>query len=146
MTKTKKQSEPRPFSERANSKIIDRAAGRILKSILPDAWVENELPDDHAKDHHIELTIPITWGKGRNRRKTEKVTGRVFYVQRKGVEKAKLITSRTLVAFKGLELKDLTYWADECPLPMFLVVVDKTAEKCYYLFMQKVPERKPGMA
>src|ERR1700722_133806 len=98
----KKQS--RDFMERDKNSEIDEAASRIFVAALPIGWVDNTLQKDYAKDHHIEITVPVSWEE----RTTKKVTGKIIYVQRKGVEGADFRHANTIVAYGGLELRHLT--------------------------------------
>ena len=116
----------RDFVERDDNSVIDTEAGKVLAAALPSAWVDNTIHKDYAKDHHIEIAVPITVKDNGNKAKertTRKVTGKTIYVQRKGVSGADFRHGNTVVAYP-LELRHLTYWADEAPLPVFLVVVD----------------------
>lgn len=132
-----KDKQARDFLERDENSEIDELAHRIFSAALPPGWIDNTLYKDYAKDHHIEITLPITWGEPGKERQTKKVTGQTIYVQRKGVDGADFRHGNTVVAYEGLELRHLKYWADEAPLPIFLVVVDIKASKVYWLFMQE---------
>src|SRR4051812_27552241 len=106
----KKSGERRDYLLVDEASEIDDEAGRILSDALPRGWIDSPFhKKDYAKDHHIEVTIPAPEGEP-----GKKVTGKAFYVQRKGVDGGSYLKNKDVLAYE-LELHHLTYWADEAP-------------------------------
>ena len=121
-----KETNTRDYLERGTTHDIDEAAQRIFVPALPLHWIPNELKKDYGKDYHIEIT----------ERDSRKVTGKIIYVQLKGVDGADYRMDGRVVAHE-MKLRHLTYFCDEVKMPVFLVVVDIKARKGYWLFLQE---------
>src|SRR4051794_40378527 len=108
---------------------IDDLAQRVLRDALPPAWVPNEQTNDYGKDYLVEI------GEDNG-----DLTGSSFYVQLKGQERADISVDGQWVKF-SLETKYAAYYLDRIKdLPVFLVVVDVTLKRGWWLFLQPVLE------
>jgi hypothetical protein len=110
---------------------IDDLAQRILRDALPPTWVPNRQENDYAKDYLVEI------GEDNG-----DLTGSSFYIQLKGQEKSSHSPDGSLVKY-SLETKYARYYFDKIKdLPVFLVLVDVTQKKGWWLFLHPVLERK----
>ncbi len=108
---------------------IDELAQRFLRDTLPPTWVPNEQHRDYGKDYLVEIGDD-----------NGELTGSSFYLQLKGQETATVSADGSHVKF-ALESKYATYYSDKIKdLPVFLVVVDVTKKKGWWLFLQPVLE------
>src|SRR6266478_4540879 len=108
---------------------IDDRAQVICRDILPMTWAMNEQKKDYGKDYIVEI------GEDNG-----DLTGSSFFVQLKGQEKADIKADNSVVKFR-LESKYASYYCDKIKdLPVFLVVVDVTQKKGWWLFLQPVLE------
>jgi hypothetical protein len=108
---------------------IDELAQRVLRDALPPTWVPNEQHNDYAKDYLVEI------GEDNG-----DLTGASFYVQLKGQEKAEAGADGGRVKYP-LETNHAAYYLDKVKdLPVFLVVVDVSRRKGWWLFLQPTLE------
>jgi len=132
MARSKPSKPTRDHLRRDDSHITDEKAQRHFRSSIPPEWIVNHFERDYGKDFHVELT-----GEG----------GRVtqaFYVQLKGTAgKCKHIDNGAAISF-SLEHKYLSYYLREVKLPVFLVVVDVSSGRGYWLFTQQYLTQHPG--
>ena len=108
---------------------IDERARHVFQEGLPPSWVLNEQLRDYAKDYLVEIGDDDT-----------ELTGNSFYVQLKGQETPALSRDGKLVKFY-LKSKYARYYFDRIrDLPVFLVLIDVTRKKGWWLFLQPVLE------
>jgi Domain of unknown function (DUF4365) len=135
--------QPRDFLERSEAHQIDEEAKGLFLTTIPSRWIRNELHSDYGKDYHVEITQAIIYHAKGEERRTNKVTGNIFYAQVKGTDRANYLKESPVIAFP-LPLRHLTYFMDEVPQPVFLVVADVQTRRCYWLFVQRYLASKPG--
>ncbi len=108
---------------------IDELAQRFLEGALPPSWVPNEQHKDYGKDYLVEI------GEDNN-----DLSGASFYIQLKGQEKARMSADGSLIKY-SLESKYAKYYCDKIKdLPVFLVVVDVSRQKGWWVFLQPILE------
>jgi hypothetical protein len=113
--------------KRPRNHQIDTAAQLVFREALPLAWVINEHGADYAKDYLVEI--------GND---DDELTGSSFYVQLKGQQTVSFSADGTVVKFQ-LKAKYAIYYSRKIKdLPVFLVVVDVTKKKGWWLFLQRV--------
>jgi hypothetical protein len=105
---------------------IDQRAEAILMFNVPPAWIPNPMRKDYGKDILFELIDE----------KTRFLKGTSFYVQLKGKKKAAIKDKGRYVTC-SLEVPNIKDWCDKSPLPVFVVVVDITKERGWWLFIQE---------
>lgn len=115
---------------------IDDEAQVVLRKLLPSSWVCGELGKDYGKDYLVEL---VEQGE---------LTGKAFVVQLKGADRLRAIGEGSVVSF-SMNVEHLIYYVDKVEVPVFLIVVDVSTEKAYWLFVQEhidtsLAERRPG--
>ncbi|MEX2672848.1 MAG: DUF4365 domain-containing protein [Phycisphaeraceae bacterium] len=108
--------------QRSPQHEIDEAAQRTFQGALPSAWVARPQHPDYGIDYLVEVAAD------------GQMTGQTFAVQLKGTRQLRLVNGTVRFA---LSSKHLAYYVDCCRQPVFLVVVDVTNERCYWLFLQQ---------
>lgn len=112
--------------KRPKAHQIDDRAQPILRELLPISWVLNAQSKDYAKDFLVEVGSD-----------DYEMTGDAFYIQLKGQEQPTFVMDGQFLSF-SLETKHAKYYLDNVKdLPVFLVVVDVTSKKGYWLFLQE---------
>lgn len=110
---------------------IDTAAQNIFRSLIPTAWVINEHRNDYGKDYHVELGNAGV------------MTGEGCFVQLKRTAQVQKSRDHLAISF-SLEKKYAIYYADKITqLPVFLVVVDVTTKKAWFVFLQQFLNDNP---
>src|SRR5579859_1145795 len=107
--------------QRPEQHEIDEAARRVLKNALPTAWIRRPQSPDYGIDYQYEIVD------------SGKVRGLSFAVQLKG-KKSYEVRDQTVTY--QLETRHLKYYVDDQRYPVFLVVVDVTESKGWWLFLQ----------
>lgn len=134
--KTKKMQQPKSPRlqnkktkrlQRPESHQIDELAQRVLRNSLPESWVINEHHKDYGKDYLVEVVDS-----------DGNLTGKTFYVQLKGQRTVKYSKDKKHAKFQ-LESIHARYYSEKVmDIPVFLVLVDTTLEKGWWLFLQKL--------
>jgi len=101
---------------------IDKRAQDIFNVLLPASW----LPRKQYPDIHIDYFVETASGS--------EPSGMDFGVQLKGT---KLLRLTKRFAKFPLKTKHLKYYLDQVRRPVFLIVVDVSQEKGYWLFLQR---------
>ena len=108
---------------------IDNLAQQFLWSALPVTWVPNKQENDYAKDYLVEIG-----------EENGDLTGSSFYVQLKGKERVDRTADGSQIKYP-LESKYATYYFDKVKdLPVFLVLVDVSRKRGWWLFLQPALE------
>ncbi len=94
-----------------------------MKSLLPTRWVINDFQHDYGKDYHIDVF------------EDGAATELAFYIQLKGQTKVRRAKKGRFVSF-SIKTDHARYF-QSLPLPMYLVIVDTTKKKAFWLFLQK---------
>lgn len=119
--------------KRPKAHQIDDRAQAILRELLPHSWVSNDQRNDYAKDFLVEVGDD-----------DDEMSGDAFYVQLKGQENPTFVSDGHFLSF-SLETKHAKYYLDNVKdLPVFLVVVDVTSKKGYWLFLQEFLDELDG--
>ena len=106
---------------------IDDAARAIFDDLRPKTWVANEHRHDYGKDYLVEM------GEANGN-----LTGESFYVQLKGQVRVSFNSSGKLAKF-SLRTKHAAYYLDKVKdLPVFLVVVDVTKKRGWWVHLQPI--------
>ena len=104
---------------------VDEAAQRILRELLPPAWLLNEQQRDYGRDYLAETA------------EGDELSGNSFYIQLKGTERAWQSNDGAYVRYP-LETKYAKYYFDKVrDLPVFLVVVDVNQNKGWWIFLHQ---------
>ncbi|MBN1838313.1 MAG: DUF4365 domain-containing protein [Spirochaetales bacterium] len=102
--------------------IVDQKARKYFESCLPDDWpVRKQDPD-----YHVDYVVEIGTGG--------EPSGLRFDVQLKGKERPR--TRHSYLECR-MKVKHLAYYLDRVLEPVFLVLVDVTDRKGYWLFLQR---------
>lgn len=101
---------------------IDEAASRYLADVMASNWVLRRRQPDFFVDYELE------------RRLTGEPTGALAWVQLKGQLKLNTDDTSARLTF---ETKHLRYYNAAARLPVFVVLVDVTNKRAYYLFVQE---------
>ena len=101
---------------------IDKKAQDIFNDSLPPGWlIRKQDPDVHV-DYFVEID------------ERSKPSGVVFGVQLKGTNRPRYSKSQIKVSIKT---KHLAYYLDKVKQPIFLIVIDTTKRRGFWLFTQK---------
>lgn len=110
---------------------IGDAAARTLHEILDDIAVINDMEPDYGIDFRVQMLDG------------DKVSWPDFLVQLKGHDKLSMCTKNgKRYARHVLSSGRLADYLDTYREPVFLVVVDVSTTKCFYLFLQHYPESR----
>jgi len=104
-----------------NSFATEQEADAFFRSKLDQRWLKRPQTPDFYIDYVVEMD------------KHGEPSGEKFAVQLKGTRSARYVGPE--LAFK-LNTKHLLYFIDKSPEPVFLVVVDLSAQKGYWIFVQ----------
>lgn len=107
-----------------NTSTINKVAGTVFASVLPDTW---RSVVDHPDERHIDFAIYEKTDDGDDR-----PSGVQCLVQVKGSDSPRRTAKGHSKAF---EREHLEYWIDRCPEPVFLILVDTTQKQAYYRFV-----------
>lgn len=123
------------MSKRVLAHEIDDLAKSIFIYKKPNNWVVNEIHNDYGIDYQVEVFD----SDGES-------TSIIFYVQLKGQESINIDNNKIKFVFKTERLKD---YVTKNVLPVFLILVDVTNKKIFWLFLQKyvneiLNENKPN--
>ena len=113
--------------QRPKQHEIDERAQTLFRSLIPPAWVRNELHPDYGKDYVVEVF------------RDGKPAGLEFYVQLKGTEK--LRRDGQNIRFR-LQWDHLAYYLRQARLPVFLMLMDVARGCGYYCFLQGYLQEK----
>ena len=101
---------------------IDKKAQDIFNDSLPPGWlIRKQDPDVHV-DYFVEID------------ERSKPSGVVFGVQLKGTNRPRYSKSQIKVSIKT---KHLAYYLDKVKQPIFLIFIDTTKRRGFWLFTQK---------
>jgi hypothetical protein len=107
--------------------VTNKISELIFQRSLPAGW----LPRKQEPDFHIDYKVELV--------EAGELSGINFGVQLKGWVPKK---GRRKGPCYSLSTKHLRYYVEKCTLPIFLVLVDVTAEKCYWVFVQQHAKEK----
>ncbi|MES2790607.1 MAG: DUF4365 domain-containing protein [Planctomycetota bacterium] len=111
--------------KRSKSHQIDEHAQQLLKQALPVTWVLNEQHKDYGKDYLVEIGD-----------ENGELTGQSFYLQLKGQETVRTGAKEDRPTFP-LKANHAEYYANKVnDLPVFLAVIDISAKRGWWLFLQ----------
>lgn len=94
---------------------------QILERKIPSEWILRDIDPDYGIDKSLEIV------------EDEIVTGKEILIQLKGTETIDIHGDH--ISF-SIETDHLKYYLEK-DLPVFLIVVDLIAEKCYWIFLQQ---------
>lgn len=106
----------------AEQSEIDRAATALVGGWLAKGWIAQYQQQQYHEDYVVEWV------------EAGELSGAKFSVQQKG---HKLIRIQGSSILEQMKTKHLRYYSENARLPVFLVVVDTTRERGYYLFLQE---------
>ena len=111
--------------KRPSNQRIDSHAQKIFESKCPTNWSIQEPNEDYGIDYYIRVFEDDPIGEA---------TKIFFAVQLKGVKRLK--SNKTHVSF-SMKTDTLDFYLTKVSEPVFLVVVDTSLNKIYWLFLQK---------
>lgn len=111
--------------KRPSNHRIDNHAQKIFESKCPTNWSIQEPNEDYGIDYYIRVFEDDDIGEA---------TEIFFAVQLKGVKRLK--SNETHVLF-SMKTDTLNFYLTKVSEPVFLVVVDTSLNKIYWLFLQK---------
>jgi len=110
--------------KRPKAHEIDVQARRIFENVLPKEWVGRYQPsDDYGIDYEVEI-----FDKNES-------TGVIFKIQLKGTENLQFIFKKTAISF-SIPTQNVQYLVQEVQIPTFLILVDISTDKLYWLGMK----------
>ena len=119
------------FMSKMNPKEINRRAGKIFESKIPDNCVirPQEDQEDYGIDYELELMEP-----------NDKATGFIFKVQQKGQETAVYSPDAKYLVFSGLSVERMTYYLEKVRIPVVVSVVDIATDSAVWIILHGNPE------
>lgn len=109
------------YPDRHRKHVMETTSMKILNNKIPDRWV---LRGATERDYGIDLYLEIVGADN-------KITGELMALQVKSKESI-VFGSDGKYTLSGIKKSTLNYWKG-LPVPVFVVVVDLTGDKAYWL-------------